>query len=1289
MGLIDFAILGPVRVRAGAGEVGVTASKRRALLALLLLNHGRPVATDVLIEELWGPEPPKQAASTLQAHVSHLRRTLGRDAPAIEAQPPGYVLRVDPEAIDLVRCERLAALGRAAWAAGDAAEAAQHLQDALALWRGRPLEDLADFAFAEREATRLEDLRLGLLRERIEVDLALGREREIVAELAALAEAHPFDERLAGQHLIALYRLGRQADALRAYQQTRRRLVEELGIEPGPELREIEQAILSQEPGLDAARAGREAAPAPEEGPLLATTDGAAALRPTGTVTFLFTDIERSTFLWDQAPKAMARALQQHDDLLFGTVEAHHGYVFSHAGDGVGAVFARSRDALEAAVEAQQLLLDADWDEIEPLRVRMALHTGEADERAGNYFGPTLNRTARLRDAGHGGQILVSETARQVVLDAGAGGAGARRWDEQHFKDLGSWLFDGVSRAERVYQVLRPELPSTFPRLRSGRSEAGRLPRRTTSFIGRDADRAAIGDLLRAHPLVTLLGEGGIGKTRLAIAVAGDHAERSPNGVWFCDLSEVVDASGLVEQVALCLGLAPAGAGDLRHELVTSLRSASLLLVLDNCEQLRAEVGELVDEILRATTDVTILATSRAPLRVDGEHLFAVRPLALPPREHEAPELVPSGLPALGPAPATEVSPAVTLLVERARAAGAVVHDGDPALDEIARRLDGVPLALELAAPRLATMTPDALVARLDKRFDLLTRDVGGGPERQRALRATLDWSLGLLTPASRDLYNALAVCAGGWTLETAEAIAPSVGLAAPSAAMVLAHLVDMSMVQLDTSTVRRGRYSMLETVRAYGAERLEASGRRPAVLAAHAEHFVGLAEHAARERRGPGEGAWVAVIESEFDNLRVAFRSLMDDGRLADASRLLLALVDEVILRERQEVTRWALELCARPDGERLPQRGIALAIASNAAMIEGRLDDATRYGRASIELEPAAVGAAPREIEEAATLAGDVVGLRSSSTLSSSTPSSSTPSSLEPAVPPPLPPPSTASTHPVVPPPTRASDPAGVGTAGVEVGPAAVTTWVGRNTMALLSVAGIVTDRWEEHLDAMARIADLSGDPMGRAVALYDRVLISTLMGHPERGGVAADELLALAERWNNPTMRAMGLLSRARALAGEDPAAVPPLLFEGLDLASSVGNTLLVNEATRAIVETRSHQGDQATALASLRAVLLQFERAGDVHQQLRTILGMLDSLLAMDALRLVVVICGALSQTPWGFTASCRVVDRLAGERLGPQVYQEARAQGIGLEPVELIALVASELERLVGNGPDGP
>ena len=1289
-----------MRVRLGADEIAVTAAKRRALLALLVLNHDRAVAADVLIEELWGAEPPPRAASTLQAHLSHLRRTLGPDAPAIDAQPPGYIMRVDPEAIDLVRFERLAALGRAAHAAGRVDDASRHLRAALALWRGRPLDDLSGFGFAEREAARLEAIHLRVLHDRIEVDLELGREREVLAELGALVDAHPFDERLAGQHLIALYRVGRQSDALRAFQRTRQLLVEELGIEPGPDLRAIEHAILHHEAALGAPpTTGEERADARSTDAARAAT---AANRPTGTVTFLFTDIERSTFLWDRAPEAMAAALERHDALLVRTIEAHDGAVFSHTGDGLGAVFARCRDALDAATDAQRSLLAEDWSAVGGLLVRVAIHTGEADKRDGNYFGPTLNRTARLRDAGHGGQILVSEMSRQVVLDASSGPASASapaRWQETDFKDLGSWLFDGVSRAERVYQIVQDDLPATFPRLRSGRSEHGRLPRRATSFIGRDVERAEIAALLAQRPLVTLLGEGGIGKTRLAIAIAGDHAEQSPHGVWFCDLSEVVDASGLVDQVASCLGVAASGGGDLREELITSLRSAALLLVLDNCEQLRVDIAHLVDEILQAASEVTILATSRAPLRVDGEHLYPVKPLGLPerPEERNDPPAL-DRLPALAVASVPSASSAaVELLVERARAAGAVVHDGDPALDEIAVRLDGVPLALELAAPRLATMTAEALAARLDKRFDLLTRE-GTGPARQRALRATLDWSLGLLTPASRDLYNALAVCAGGWTLEAAEAIAPAVGLAAPSAAMVLAHLVDMSMVQLDVTTVRTGRYSMLETVRAYGLERLEASGRRGEVLRAHAEHFSRLAARAAQERRGPGEGAWIAVVESEFDNLRVAFRWLMEDDRLEDAARLLLALVDEVILRERQEVGRWAIELCSRPDAARLPGRAIALAIASNAAMIEGRLDDAVRFARESIELEPddlqcPAPPATPVVLDAEIIAIGETrQGSRTAGGPSRVAPDEPTGRGADVIG-------FRSSSRPV---PDRAAQPVStapwsVGHDTTPVDPGArPVTWVGRNTMALLSVAGVVGDRWEDHLAAMVRVSEVSGDPMGRAVALYNRVLISALMAHPERGREAADELVRLGDEWSNPTMRAMGLLSRARCLVADDPAAAVPVLFEGLDLASSVGNTLLVNEATRAIVENRAHQGDQATALASLRSVLKQFERAGDVNQQLRTILGMLDSLLAMDAAPLVVVICGALSQTPWRYTATCRVVDRLAAERLGTAAYQTARDRGRALDPDALVTLVTTELEELVDratdgvlNGPDGP
>ena len=927
--MIDFHVLGPVLVRSGDTEIVVSTPKRRALLALLVLHHGRLVPTDVLVEELWGDRPPAQAASSLQAHVSHLRRALGEDAPPIVSQSAGYLLRVEPARVDLVRFEQAVEAGRAAAARRDHGEAAQQFRAALALWRGRPFDDLPGFSFAERAAESLTETYLGVLRDRLDAELALGRHHDVLAELTALVDEHPFDERLAGQLLVALYRSGRQTEALRAYQRTRQTLVDELGIEPGPALVELERAILAH----DASLRGPVDTP-PDDSPSRAVDVAAApAARPTGTVTFAFTDIERSTFLWDRHPEAMADALRRHDTLLFDTITEHRGIVFSHGGDGVGAVFGRCADALDAALAVQQRVAAADWGDVGPLRVRIALHTGEAEEREANYFGPTLNRTSRLRDAGHGGQILVSATTRDLLVEIEAASASG----PVGFLDLGSWLFAGVSRPERVYQVTHPSLAASFPALRSGRSEAGALPQRSTSFIGRDDECAALAALLDQVSLVTLIGDGGIGKTRLAIEVGRDATERLPDGVWFCDLSTVTERVSLEEQVAACLGVGQNAGPELRRELVASLRSARLLLVIDNCEHVVQEVAELVGEILAESADAKVLATSRSPLRVDGEHLFPVRPLAVP--DLDRPSFTPS--------------PAVVLLAERARAVGAVVRDGDPALREIAVRLDGIPLALELAAPRLAAMTATALAARLDHRFDLLGSSRSSGPERHRTLRAAVEWSFALLTPSGRDLFAALSVCAGGFTLDAAEALAPSISLAPPSVALVLAHLVDLSMVQLDVAPDGSGRYTMLETMRAYGRDHLATTDRRAAVHEAHATYFLGVADRAARQRRGPAEAAGVAAVDRDFDNIRVAFRSSIDADHLGLALRLLHALIDDAIMRKRQEVGRWAEELIALPALAAEPDRAVAYAVAGNAAMVEGRLNDAIDRSRTAVELE------------------------------------------------------------------------------------------------------------------------------------------------------------------------------------------------------------------------------------------------------------------------------------------------------------------------------------------------
>jgi DNA-binding SARP family transcriptional activator/tetratricopeptide (TPR) repeat protein len=526
---MDFRILGPLEVLDEGRALSVGGSKQRALLALLVLHVNEPLSTDRLIDALWGERPPATAAKTVQVHVSRLRKALaggagGDPAGLVATREHGYELRLDPERLDAHRFERLVAEGRGELAAGRPERAAAALEEALSLWRGPALADLAYEVFAQREIARLEDLRVAAREELVEAKLALGRHAEVVGELERLVAEHPYRERPRAQLMLALYRSDRQADALQAYQDARRTLVEELGIEPGERLRELERAILAQDRALAAplGRADRDAAPRPP----------APAELPTGVVTFLLTDIEGSSGLWEADPEGMAAALELHDELIARAVDAHAGRLLKTKGEGDSTVtaFRRSSDAVAAAVDIQEALVAASWPDGLELRVRIALHTGEAHERAGDYFGPALNRAARLRALTRGGTTVVSQATAEIVRD--------RLPREVELVDLGRHELRGLSRRENVFE-LRPVAARAAPARVAAAVEPAALEAAVETaggaFVGRERELGElVGGLDDAFAgrgrLFLLGGEPGIGKSRLAeelIAVARARGARA------------------------------------------------------------------------------------------------------------------------------------------------------------------------------------------------------------------------------------------------------------------------------------------------------------------------------------------------------------------------------------------------------------------------------------------------------------------------------------------------------------------------------------------------------------------------------------------------------------------------------------------------------------------------------------------------------------------------------------------------------------------------------------------
>ena len=568
--------------------------------------------------------------------------------------------------------------------------------------------------------------------------------------------------------------------------------------------------------------------------------------RPTGIVTFLFTDVAASTRLWERDADAMARALERHDELCREHFQRTSGYVFATGGDGFAVAFGRASDALEAATGLQTALAEEPWPERAPLSVRMALHAGEAVERDGDYFGPVLNTAARLLAVGHAGQVLLSDTARQLVGDSTS------------LCDLGVHRLRDLGEPLRVWQAG----DESFPALQSLNASRGNLPGHLPLLIGRDDELAQVRGLLSTHRLVTLTGVGGVGKTRLSLGLAGEMAPELADGAWLVDFAPRESDDDLAAAISVAIG-AGATASD-HHLLLDHLRERRMLLVLDNCEHVIDAAAELVDDLLAATNTLTVLVTSREPLGLEGEHVHRVRSLALPATTADEETIA--------------RSPAVDLFVERALDAGASPSSTVDlrTIAEICRHLDGIPLAIELAAARTRAMSPSEILARIDERFRLL----GGGRrsrERHRTLTATVQWSHDLLTMDEQVVWRRLAVFVGGFDLDAAEAV-----VGRTDTLEALLSLVDKSMVQVDIADGRT-RHSMLETLRQFAADRLADSGEVDEIRARHAEHYLQRYGVDCPPLRGPNEHeTWLAVAH-DLDNVIVAAERALEDGRAAD----------------------------------------------------------------------------------------------------------------------------------------------------------------------------------------------------------------------------------------------------------------------------------------------------------------------------------------------------------------------------------------------------------------------
>lgn len=723
---MQVGLLGPLEVRVGGVPVRVAGARLGRLLTRLALDAGRPVSAAALTDAVWGAALPSDEANALQSLVSRLRRTLG-DAQAVQPLGAGYRLDAEPDDVDVHRFERLAAAGAAAMRDADPVGAERLFREALALWRGPALADCADAEFAAAPIAGLEDLRLAAVTDRLQAQIALGRipPAVAVAQLEALAREHPLDERLLATLMTALRAMGRPSDALAAYERTRNRLAEELGVDPSPELRELHVSILR--------------------------------------------------------------------------------------GD--------------------------------PAEARIA---------------PTPGRRTNLRAA-------------------------------------------------------------------------------LTSFVGRDEEAARIGKLLDESRLVTLVGPGGAGKTRLATEAAAGQLSDAWDGIWFVELAPVTDPTEVVYAVLASIGRrdattlsdphAPRRPSEALDELIEALESRRVLLVVDNCEHLLGPVAELLDTLLAACPVLSALATSREPLAITGEALVVLAPLHVPPADATVEQAL--------------ASASVQLFADRAAAArpGLAVDDGTVAdVVQIVRRLDGLPLAIELAAARLRTLPITEIAARLSDRFRLLTGGSRTALPRHRTLRAVVEWSWELLTPPERLLAERLAVFPAGATLTSATAVTVGGAVHESDVADLLAALVDKSLLVLEDTGPR---YRMLETIREFGIDRLAERGEVDEVRDAHARHFATVAARTAVELRDHRQQQALAVLAAEHDNILAALRHLCAAGEAPAAVRLVVDLNQywAVTGRHAEAVTWLDLALALRMDDVDQDLRVVAGALRAVNAMANAQV--------------------------------------------------------------------------------------------------------------------------------------------------------------------------------------------------------------------------------------------------------------------------------------------------------------------------------------------------------------
>jgi predicted ATPase/DNA-binding SARP family transcriptional activator len=780
-----FRVLGSVQASVDGRSLPLGGRRQVSLLACLLVNANRSVSRDELIDAVWGSER-SGADKRLQMAIARLRKALepqnNTDGPTLQTVSGGYLLSVAPGELDSEVFAAGVREGRQALEAGEPERAAALLAQALALWRGPALAQVAFEDFAQSEIRRLEELRWAALEARVDSELALGRHAELVGELEGLLAQQPGRERVAGQLMLALYRCGRQTDALEVYRRHRAHLADELGLEPAPELRALQVEILEQAPSLQANT--------PQ-------TNVTAPPIQSGTVTFLLADVEDSArLLGELGGERFGEELVAYRARVREAVAAHDGHVLSSEADRFFVAFVRASDALDAAGAIQAALADRQ------LHARIGVHTGEPLVIDGDYVGLDVHKAARICAAAQAGQVLVSRATGDLVR------AGLRDLGEHRLKDL--------TAPERLFQLGEGEFAPL------GTLRATNLPVQPGPLLGRQREVVELLGLVREHRLVTLTGPGGSGKTRLALELAAQLSDDHRDGAWWVSLAAVTEPELVPATIMDSLGS--------RGELREHLAGKRTLLLLDNLEQVLGAAPVIAD-LLGALAELSVIATSRERLAVSFEQEYPVPPL--------------------------DEAAAEELFVSRARQLKPDFGP-DEAVGEICRRLDRLPLALELASTRVKLMSTSQMLTRLQRRLDLLGKGMRDRPDRQATMRATLGWSYDLLPDGEQALFRRLGVFAGSFELEAAEAVCG-------------AELDDLQSL-IDKSLLRQegeDRFFLLELTREYALEQLDIAGETEQVRRRHADWFLELAREADRHLRTADQRRWYSRLDADSDNLR------------------------------------------------------------------------------------------------------------------------------------------------------------------------------------------------------------------------------------------------------------------------------------------------------------------------------------------------------------------------------------------------------------------------------------